>query len=287
MGSGRSVRFDGTNFVNFVRSDGFGGDTALTIESTLDGVIWIGYLPGGLTRFDRETVTAFSQADGLPGGAGAGFIDTDGTAWFASGPYRGNSGSYGVARFDGASFSILNAADGLGHDTVDSIYRDRRGSLWFCTLNGLTRMDDDGLKNFTTSDGLSDNDVNSITEHPLDGSLWFTTWLGGLGRWKDGVITTYSTRDGLATNQVVVIRFDSSGVGWIGTKAGVSRFDGREFRNYTTADGLPDPWVRSLLIEADDGSGLGQRQAWRVDGTNFISLKRPRTARGWIGAMLR
>lgn len=49
----------------------------------------------------------------------------------------------------------------------------------------------------------------------------------------------YTTKDGLAAETVYDITQDHQGFLWIGTEAGLSRFDGRNFKNFTTADGLP------------------------------------------------
>ena len=49
----------------------------------------------------------------------------------------------------------------------------------------------------------------------------------------------FTTRDGLAQMQVMCVFQDSDGFMWFGTKGGVSRWDGKAFKNYTPEDGLP------------------------------------------------
>jgi len=49
----------------------------------------------------------------------------------------------------------------------------------------------------------------------------------------------FSTRDGLAQMQLMCAYQDKDGFIWFGTKGGVSRWDGKSFRNYTPEDGLP------------------------------------------------
>ncbi len=48
----------------------------------------------------------------------------------------------------------------------------------------------------------------------------------------------YTILDGLVQNQVTALFQDSKGYVWIGTKGGVSRFDGMLFKNFTVADGI-------------------------------------------------
>jgi hypothetical protein len=55
----------------------------------------------------------------------------------------------------------------------------------------------------------------------------------GTGRWH-----TYSVMDGLPSGSVISIYQDREGFLWFGTWAGVSRFDGQRFTNYTRKDGL-------------------------------------------------
>src|SRR5579872_2581058 len=52
--------------------------------------------------------------------------------------------------------------------------------------------------------------------------------------------THYDISDGLAGSTVYCITQDKEGFIWAGTETGVSRFDGTHFKNFTTADGLPD-----------------------------------------------
>ncbi len=50
----------------------------------------------------------------------------------------------------------------------------------------------------------------------------------------------YGLEDGLPQSQVRAIAQDSAGHLWIGTMAGLSRFDGAEFKNFSKKDGLND-----------------------------------------------
>jgi ligand-binding sensor domain-containing protein len=52
-------------------------------------------------------------------------------------------------------------------------------------------------------------------------------------------VKTYTTADVLGGDQINRIVQDSHGFLWFCTAEGLSRFDGYEFTNYTTADGPP------------------------------------------------
>lgn len=59
----------------------------------------------------------------------------------------------------------------------------------------------------------------------------------------------YTVHDGLAQQQVVSLIQDRRGYLWIGTKAGVSRFNGERFENFRTTQGAPGDHV--TLLEED------------------------------------
>lgn len=62
----------------------------------------------------------------------------------------------------------------------------------------------------------------------------------------------YDTKDGLAGNTVYSVIQDKKGYIWFGTDNGISRFDGKVFRNFTTDDGVPDNEVLSLFADSEN-----------------------------------
>lgn len=60
----------------------------------------------------------------------------------------------------------------------------------------------------------------------------------------------YDTKDGLAGSTVYDMCQDTDGFIWFATEAGLSRFDGKNFKNYTVDDGLPDNEVLRLFADS-------------------------------------
>jgi ligand-binding sensor domain-containing protein/two-component sensor histidine kinase len=81
-------------------------------------------------------------------------------------------------------------------------------------------------------------------------------------------VRRYGIGDGLIHEIVGRVTIDSQGFLWAATGAGVSRFDGHGFVNYTTTDGLPDPVVNHVFEDsrgrtwvATNGGGLARFRA--------------------------
>ncbi|MBK8404803.1 MAG: hypothetical protein IPL25_12140 [Saprospiraceae bacterium] len=59
-------------------------------------------------------------------------------------------------------------------------------------------------------------------------------------------ITNFTTYDGLPSNEVFTTFQDNEGFIWVGTKLGVSKFDGYSFQNYGFNDGLKDLTISQI-----------------------------------------
>ncbi len=179
-----------------------------------------------------------------------------------------------IAAFKKGIFRTYNRIDGLSHHTVQDIYCDSEGVMWFGTRVGISRYDGQRFVNLTTEDGLAHNEVHVIHGKP-DGTIWIGT-KGGISRYDGRSFTNFTTKDGLAHNYVTAIHRDSRGYLWFGTGwfdlygAGVSRYDGREFTNLTAEDGLAYNTVLSIDETPDGILWFGTAHGISpYDGTEF------------------
>jgi ligand-binding sensor domain-containing protein len=67
---------------------------------------------------------------------------------------------------------------------------------------------------------------------------------------QDYSYINYDTRDGLAGSIVYDAIQDKEGFMWFATENGLSRFDGKNFKTFTTKDGLPDNEILKLFIDS-------------------------------------
>ena len=92
-------------------------------------------------------------------------------------------------------------------------------------------------------------------------------------------LQNYSPVDGLPQSQINAMVEDHNGYVWIGTEGGgLARFDGREFKVYTTLDGLLTNFVNGLHIDQDQNLWiLHARGMTRFDGLRFEKFQLPRS----------
>jgi ligand-binding sensor domain-containing protein len=67
---------------------------------------------------------------------------------------------------------------------------------------------------------------------------------------QDYTYTHYDVKNGLAGSTVYDLCQDKEGFMWFATEAGVSRFDGTHFKNFTTAEGLPETEILKLFPDS-------------------------------------
>ena len=60
----------------------------------------------------------------------------------------------------------------------------------------------------------------------------------------------YDANNGLAGSTVYCMLQDQQGFMWFGTETGISRFDGTHFKNFGTADGLPDNEIVEMFLDS-------------------------------------
>ncbi|MEN0006035.1 MAG: two-component regulator propeller domain-containing protein [Bacteroidota bacterium] len=85
----------------------------------------------------------------------------------------------------------------------------------------------------------------------------------------------YSLTEGLPQSQVWCSLNDQMGYLWFGTQGGgLSRFDGKAFTTFTTADGLPSNFILSLYEAPDGILWIGTNQGLcRFDGQQFTTIR--------------
>ena len=131
-------------------------------------------------------------------------------------------------------FQTIGLEDGLSIGSVNDIFQDRRGFMWFATQDGLNRWDGYEMKVFKhqpfDSTSMSSSWATGVTED-ADGNLWVATF-GGLQKLNpltgraESWIPDPDDSTAIPSRRLSDVHMASDGQLWIGTwDAGLLRMD--------------------------------------------------------------
>lgn len=160
--------------------------------------------------------------------------DSEGNTWFSSSG-RGLF-KYFIQDFNRCSSDNLRA--------VMAIHRTQDGAMWIGTMSkGLWKVHNRKIKSYLQDEDGARKSIRNLKEAP-DGTLWVATGYG-VGKYNSNEddFTWFGRKEGLPHNSIIAVEPDDEGRAWIGTPAGLSVYDGKSFRNYSTADGLSSNFI--------------------------------------------
>ncbi|MBT1688046.1 two-component regulator propeller domain-containing protein [Dawidia soli] len=161
----------------------------------------------------------------------------------------------------------LSVDAGLSQNTINTIFQDSRGFMWFGTQNGLNKYDGTGFSIFknrsTDSASLASSDVYSVYEDH-DTNLWFGT-RAGLSRYhrESNSFSNYDLpqKSCYAMRPVWAIVGDSDKEHlWLGASGGLFRFNRRSglFNHYRLNDSIQNAnSVRTLCRDRQGHLWMG------------------------------
>ncbi|MEP6961126.1 MAG: two-component regulator propeller domain-containing protein, partial [Acidobacteriota bacterium] len=165
------VRIEDGLVRTYIPVDPLGRKTVYDVLESADGRLWLA-LPNGLATLKgaelRMIVHAGTSRNAYPAALaesrdGSLWAGTDGKGlWHIEGP-EGHETTH-----------LYSTADGLGSDSIRSLYEDSAGTLWIGTLGGgLSAYRNGKFRTISAKDGLPSDNITNIID---DGhSLWLTT----------------------------------------------------------------------------------------------------------------
>jgi len=201
--------------------------------------------------------------------------DKAGNIWFAT--------FGGIFKYDGTSFT--NISKKVSQSRFFSILEDSTGNLWFGSIgSGVYSYDGKSFRNFTTKDGLVNNEIVCIYEDKI-GCIWFGA-NGGVSMYDGKLFRNYLMsgdsimEDPTSTNilesthppnEVSSIMEDQTGELWFGTRGNTFIYDGYSFTT-VRHDGQPFNNVRSIIEDQKGNIWLGGNAGlWCYDRTTFTN----------------
>jgi len=216
--------------------------------SRLDGKLAVGTYGGGLSLLDEKT--GKWEHFNIPDGLGDAFVydvlkTKSGDVWIAtwSGVNRIRGGNL-HDRSKWELHTVDSTKGGLPNDWVYGLAEGKDGIVWLATEGGLARFAGGKWDNWNHAKGQgADYELvkkdETFKNDPAKVSSHHARQKEEMG--LQGVNTAYNP------NYIVSLVADRDGTVWAGTwGGGLAHFDGKTFRNYTVADGLPGNHVFML-----------------------------------------
>ncbi|MFC1714752.1 two-component regulator propeller domain-containing protein [Candidatus Poribacteria bacterium] len=284
FGTSRGIsRYDRQGFTHFpkVKDTALGSVRAILEDS--DENLWFG-TQNGVCKYTIQNLKWFTEEDGLAENSikrKAALVDSKGNLWF------GTAGK-GVSRYDGKGFHNFDQQDGLVNNRTLSMLQDSKGNIWIGTKKGVSRYDGVNFEPVTGPKAPVDTSVSKILEDNAKKYLWF---VGDRVSRCDGV--DFESWDSVRGSEIAI---DGSGNVWVGGPFdGLYKYDGKSWKQYTTADGIGSDQINWIVGTrgGDVWFGLNGGIA-RHDGTDFrnftigngLSVKVAReddSGRLWLG----
>jgi ligand-binding sensor domain-containing protein/signal transduction histidine kinase len=274
-----AVRFDGIRFTPIL-SD-LPNDHVRAFFEASDGATWIGVSGSGVVRRRHDRIErVFTTADGLAGSDAHDIVeDAAHRIWVAT--------ESGLSVIEGDRIRTMRRADGLANDVINALATSRDGRVWIATpagvctttgnrvscesstapANALAILEDrSGVRWVGTTTGLASSGgdspctgrgcfggqtVSALFES-RDGAIWAGFGNGGVARFGEGGWTSYGAGTCMPTGgPVVAMDEDAEGSIWAATyNAGLGRLKRARVSTYSTADGLPNKVIGSIVQDA-------------------------------------
>ncbi len=119
-----------------------------------------------------------------------------------------------------ANFVNYTTEHGLDYVNGFRVFEDKKGYLWFCTKEGISRFDGITFKNFTEADGLPSPIVTGACEDNA-GNVWIST-IKGLAVFKNN---RFDTAVNLPKFQAINLIKANDGTIWVAGNGGLVRID--------------------------------------------------------------
>jgi ligand-binding sensor domain-containing protein/serine phosphatase RsbU (regulator of sigma subunit) len=166
----------------------------------------------------------------------------------------------------------VNAAHDAVIKTVTRIIRDKQNNMWLaCYGAGIVKVSpENNYVVYNDSTGLPNKNILTVFEDSK-GNIWAGSLQGGLIRINPlNKIQIYTEKEGLADNSIWTISEDKLGNLFFGTNDnGISCYDGKNFVNIGTVDGLCSDLANALSIDAENRLWVGTDKG--VDRISFNS----------------
>ena len=207
----------------FTRDSGLANEYVFGIGIDSEGYKWFGTNAGGASRYKDGKWKTFFPMHGLADYWIYTFAnDKQGNLWIGTWA--------GANKFDLKTQRFTTYVKELINEWVYGLDVDSQGRVWFGTEGGVSMFDGKSWKSWSHKDGLGIPNTSGLPASP-------NTGLGT--RARHDLTTLLQGKQTYNPNYVFSLMVAKDQGVWAGTwGAGVGRWDGRKWTNYSTQDGL-------------------------------------------------
>ena len=231
--------------------EGFSSNAISCLAEDGKGRIWTGTWGGGIALVDNEKIRKLDNNNGLKASRIYSIIeDVEGNILIAD---QDN----GLTIYKGDAFNTINEKELLPDPSVNAIFQDKTGSMWFGTNAGISRfVPGSGRKPVIYNErnsGIPEN-VRFFRED-RDGNLWIGANSGGviLYNMKSARFESqpYINMKFPVVDKITALEIDRQNNLWIGTVEGVlvGQINTPDFQRRTTIDSLTISNITSLYCD--------------------------------------
>ena len=190
------------------------------------------------------------------------YLDWRGKVWIGT--------NRGLVSVEPTAGLPVRESEALRGESVLSVCVDREGDLWVGSeASGLHAL---RPRKFATVPGSNSEAVTTVARDSR-GVMYFGTRDDGIFR-TDGVAKPVDPNK-LTSPVILSLAAGPEGDLWAGTPDGLNHIVGTEVHRWTIADGLPDNFVRSVMVAADKTLWAGTRFGLvHIDGTAVQTFTR-------------
>ena len=239
-------------FTNYSNAQGLAGNIVKCIIEDEVGNMWFGTNGYGVSKYDGNRVDAVESGDVIA-------LKTQ----------------LDLKKINGKlvkTFTNYSKVQGLSNNTIYSIMEDKAGSLWFGTAGGGVCRYSPKIEvaaclpkaasvftNYTSAQGLADNNVYDIVEDTLNNMIWMGTNIGLSGLKLNSLnsgthepeFENFNNKTGYPIKDLNTgaLYLDKKGIIWAGTSEKLVRFDYSSILKYTEP---PAVFIQAVKIHGEN-----------------------------------
>jgi len=248
-----------------------------TIHEDRDGVLWFCTQGEGLVRYQQGKSTRLSVQNHFPlisDDFSTILEDREGSLWV---------GGDGLIQLQDAPFTSWGVPEGLAPDYGHTVCVDSTGTV--CVgfkSGGIALIKGTDIEKYDSQSGLNSEEISAIIPARQHG-FWIASFDKGVSWFSPRQKSkNWSLQQGLEEPFLHSLFEDSQHQLWVGTRGGISTFDGQFWHNFWLDHGVPPRATVVAMVE------MGTQEIWfGTFGTGLYRLVKEKITQEGIPAELR